>query len=211
MSKPFSGERCFGPCASWIEQSGLAGMEIEEAYRHVARSSTAEAGRFYDPGSRLALGKGCIYQDAVFAIYNADTGRYATAEGTVYVLTHECDIDSDNVRLFNSDVLVCPLLPLEAVVEECRSALTDEGLTSLLTNLGARNISRLAYFPPIAEHFPYGSVMYLNQITNCPVKRLTSGAPLVCSVSGYGLRDIEYVLENHLLRPKAERLAFVPD
>lgn len=185
-------------------------MQIEEAYRHVARSLASDVGRFYEPGRRLALGKGGIHRDAVFAVFDQSRGRYATGEGGVYVLTHECDIDPENDRIFNTDVLVCPLVPLEAVISEYSEVYSDDQLVSFLTNLGSRNISRLAYFPPIPELFPYGSVMYLNQITNAPVENLR-GAPLVCSLTGYGLRDIEYVLENHLLRPKAERLAYIPD
>jgi len=110
---------------------------------------------------------------------------------------------------FNTDVLVCPLLPLEDVVAEY--AAPDEQLRSFLTNLGARQISRLAYLPPIANVLPYGSVMYLNQITNSPIAVIQRRATLVCALSGFGLRELEFILENHLLRPKADRLAFVPD
>jgi hypothetical protein len=185
-------------------------MEIEEAYQHVARSYPGEPGRFFEPGSRLDLGKGCIYCDALFAAFDENTARFQTAQGTVYVLTHECDVDAGNERLFNTDVLVCPLMPLQDVVAEYSAELPPDVLVSFLTNLGARNISRLAYLPPIRGHLPYGSVMYLNQITHSPVNEIRARAALVCSVSGFGLREIEYVLENHLLRPKADRLAFVP-
>jgi len=186
-------------------------MQAEEAYDHVIRSCPADPGRFYEPGNRLALGKGCIYRDAVFATFDDDKGRYRTAQGEVYVLTHECDVDADNARLFNSDVLVCPLTSLQLVVANLELFLGQDQLVSFLTNLGARNISRLAYLPPIVDLFPFGSVMYLNQITHAPAQRLKDQSPFVCALSGYGLRDVEYVLENHLLRPKADRLAYIPE
>lgn len=184
-------------------------MQIEDAYNLVARSYAGEPGRFYEPGRRLALGKGCIYKNAAFPIYVVDESRYATAEGAVYVLTHECDVDEENNRLFNTDVLICPMMSLEEVVNDYPGG--DGPLQGFLTNLGARNISRLAYFPPIADVHPYGSVLYLNQIASSPLELIRDKADLVCSLSGFGLREFEFILENHLLRVKADRLAFVPE
>ena len=186
-------------------------MQIAEAYRHVATASHADVGRFYEPGQRLAVGKGCIYRNARFSTYDDAAGRFLTAEGPAYVLTHECDVDQENDRLFNSDVLVCPIIPLEALVEEQHDALPGMQMVSFLSNLGARRISRLVYLPPTTGLHTYGSVMYLNHITNAPVALLQAPeADKVCSLTSFGLRDVEYAIENHLLRPKAERLALGP-
>src|SRR5438445_9026721 len=108
MSNVFSGGLCSDRRAYWTEEHSLAGMDIQEAYEHVSRSFPGDPGRFFEPGSRLDLGKGCIYRDAIFAAFNESTARFVTAQGTVYVLTHECDVDASNARLFNTDVLVRP-------------------------------------------------------------------------------------------------------
>jgi hypothetical protein len=186
-------------------------MDIDVAYGHVIRAFPGEPGKYYEPGSRLALGKGCLQYDAPFAFYDISNAKYVTAEGRVYVLTHECDIEPDNSRMFNTDMLVCPVMSLEDVVAELSESHTEDQLVSFLTNLGARNISRLIYLPPISEHLPYGGVMYLNLITNGPVSQYKDRSKLMCAVSGYGLYDIETRLENHFLRPKDERLAFVQE
>jgi len=185
-------------------------MDVAEAYRHVTNSSPTAPGTFYGAGKDLALGKGCIYRGAPFPLFDPDAKRYRTVAGPVFVLTHECDVDPDNRRLFNDAVLICPLIPLERMAEEVSGLLPDEQQRGFFSNLGARNISRLTYLPPIPGLFNYGSVMYMNVITNCDVVFFKDSAKFECAVSGVGLRDIEYALENHMLRPKAERLTFTP-
>lgn len=186
-------------------------MLIQDAYAHVIRSYPGDAGRFYAPGTAVGLGKGVIYGEAVFAQFDEQRGAFRTAQGVAYVLTHECDVEEANSRVYNADLLVCPLLPLELVVESLEEELNPEQLVSFLANLGARNVSRLVYLPPIASGFPHGAVMFLNQITNAPADVLRRVGVLMCALTGFGLSEVEYALENHLLRPKADRLAFVPD
>lgn len=185
-------------------------MNIEDAYHCVAAGFRSDPGSFYDPGQRLTLGKGSIQREARFAIFNAETGKFDTAVGCAYILTHECDVDEDNGKTLSDEVLVCPIMPLPDIVEEYGQVLGEAQLKGFLANLGARNISRMAYLPPIPEHLPYGGVMFLNQITHSSVSILKEEAKLVCFLSGTGLQAIEYILENHLLRPKADRLAFMP-
>ena len=182
-------------------------MLIEEAYRHVVRSYPGDPGQFYEPGTRLAIGKGEIYQTTRYPLFDDDSETFLTVEGIGYVLTHECDVDEANDRTFNSLLLICPLVPLQDLVEEYSATLPQEQLVSLLANMGARNISRVRYLPPIADVLPYGSVMYLNQITHSGVATIKSRSRRVCALTGVGLREVEYALENHLLRPKADRLA----
>jgi hypothetical protein len=158
----------------------------------------------------LAIGKGGILRDAVFSAYDPDGNAYRTVSGVVLVLTHECDVEVENDRLYNESVLVCPLIPLEAVVEAVGSVYERTQLVSFLTNLGGRYISRLAYFPPVPGVFDHGSVLYLNEVSHAPVERLKGESHPVCSLSAFGLREMEYTLENHLLRPKDERLQFMP-
>lgn len=186
-------------------------MNVREAYEHIVRCSNANFGRFYQPGSLLALGKGKLFSSALFSIFDPDKAVFLTARGLVLVLTHECDVEAENSRLYNEDVLVCPIVPLEALVEDLSAEVSQSHLISFLTNLGARNISRLIYLPPSPPHLEYGGVLFLNQITNTHVSAFSRhGASSICALTGYGLQEVEYMLENHLLRPKAERIAFVP-
>lgn len=185
-------------------------MFVDEAYRRVAASSTVNHGRFYSPGVDVGLGKGKLYDAVSYPIFDLDNRIFQTVEGMVYVLTHECDVDIDNQRIFNEDVLICPIIPLQHIVEAYQEALSRTQLESFLANLGSRNISRVVYLPPYSG-LEYGGVMYLNHIANTHISSFSqSTVTPVCAVTAFGLSQIEYALENHLLRPKADRLAFSP-
>lgn len=186
-------------------------MTVEEALKLVLGSSLVDVGRFYFAGKNLAVGRGVLYDTIYFPLFDLDTGVFLTLEGQGYVLTHECDIDQNNNKLFNTDVLICPIIPLQDVVEELKQELTQAQLISFLTNLGARNISRLVYLPTLGDSLAYGGVLYLNQITNVPVSLFHDGnAHAIGAVTGYGLTVVDSSIENHLLRPKADRLALMP-
>lgn len=186
-------------------------MKVEEAVKRILGSSVVDVGRFYSSGTSLSVGRGMLYTSLIFPLFNSDTGAFLTLEGQGYVLTHECDVDGSNNKLFNTDVLICPIIPLQDVVAELTLDHTQNQLISFLTNLGARNISRLVYLPTLAGNLEYGGVLYLNQITNVPVDLFHSGqAHPIGALTGYGLTLVDYSIENHLLRPKAERLAFMP-
>ena len=54
--------------------------------------------------------------------------------------------------------------------------------------------------------------MYLNHITNTHISAFSrKSSETIAAVTGPGLRIIDQMLENHLLRPKAERLALTPE
>ncbi|GAB1233991.1 hypothetical protein [Ferrigenium sp. UT5] len=92
-----------------------------------------------------------------------------------------------------------------------RKGVAQSQLVSFLTNLGSRNISRLVYLPTIGNCLEYGGVLYLNQITNAPVNYFHNGhAKSIGALTGYGLTIVDYSVENHLLLPKADRLALMP-
>ena len=118
-------------------------MEITEAYSHVSQHLTIDVGSFFSPGDQLSLGVGKIYTGIRFPIYNEDTEVFSTAVGKVYVLTHECDVDQNNARIFNEDVLICPLIDFVYFIEGYSEALSTEALQSFLVNLAQRNISRV--------------------------------------------------------------------
>ena len=186
-------------------------MRVEEAIKHVLGSSNVDVGRFYYSGKSHSVGRGILYDSIIYPLFDSNTGVFLTVAGQGYVLTHECDVDENNNKLFNTDVLICPIIPLQDVVEELAHDLSQAQLISFLTNLGARNISRLVYLPTLASSLEYGGVLYLNQITNTPSKKFHNGhAHSVGALTGYGLTVTDYSIENHLLRPKANRLALMP-
>lgn len=185
-------------------------MDVQEAYEHIRQHLSIDAGSFFSSGESISLGAGKLYSGVCFPIYDPGSGVFLTAAGAVYVLTHECDVDQANDRIFNEDVLVCPLTEFEAFVKSYRELLTADQLRNFLTNLARRQVSRVIYLPPLPPRLPYGALMYLNNITNTHVSAFTNnGAESIGAVTGPGLRVIDQSIENHLLRPKAERLALM--
>ncbi len=187
-------------------------MQVDEALRYVLANSKTDIGRFFATGEHLSLGKGKFYDFLTFPLFDDTLQVFITVEGIGYVLTHECDVDQQNTRIFNDDVLICPVIPFQDLVEELKQELPRDQLLAFLGNLGARNIYRLIYIPPLGGRLEFGGVLYLNHITNTPVSIFSNGKTTsIGALTGYSLTIVEYAIENHLMRPKAERLAFVPE
>lgn len=183
-------------------------MTADDAYRRVSDQFPPELlGRFYSPGGTVGLGKGKIYDSLAYPLFDIESRTYITAEGLAYVLTHECDVEPANERVLNEDLLICPIIPLAALVAEYENVLSGQLLPAFLGNLGARLVSRVVFIPAIQPELELGGVLYLNHITHAHVSSFERASP-VCAVSAFGLQHIEYSLENHLLRPKDDRLAF---
>ncbi len=183
-------------------------MDIQYAYQHLARQLLLDTGKFFARGSSVSLGTGKIYGGIRYPLYDTDTQIFGTVMGSIYVLTHECDIDQDNRRPFNTEVLICPIIPFELFVEEYMRDHSDDQLLSFLGQLGKREISRVAYLPVFSKTFlPYGGILYFNQIANTHISAFyLEDAQERCVLTRYGLQIIDYFLENHFLRPKAEQL-----
>jgi hypothetical protein len=182
-------------------------MDAAAAYKLLASNLSYDAGKFYSSGEQLSLGVGKVYAGVRYPLYNPESALFATLEGVVYVLTHECDIDQSNARILNEDLLVCPIIHLNAFVEEYTQVLSERDLEQFLHNLARHRVSRVFYMPHIGQHLPYGGLLYLNQITNTHVSAFErSEAKTIAAVTAYGLEIVDYMLRNHLLRPKAEPL-----
>ena len=70
-------------------------------------------GRFSEIGFEIEPEKYVSFYDPVlYPIFDEERRVFVTAEGIAYILTHECDIANENDRLFNTDVLICPIIPL---------------------------------------------------------------------------------------------------
>jgi len=181
-------------------------LNVEDAHKILTEKLTFDPGKFYGPANDLSIGVGQVYLGIRYPIYSPETELYQTAEGIVYLLTHECDIDQTNVRPFNTDLLICPILDFRIFIDEYQNELSEELLISFIGNLGSRNVSRVIYIPYFNEAvLPFGGLLYLNQITNTNIKSLSKeNAQRLCSVTRYGFQIIDQSICNHLLRPKAE-------
>jgi len=186
-------------------------MDAEEASKLIHNSAAHNYGNFYGGSAhRLQLGVGLIYNGIRFPLLNIDDLIYDTHVGLVYILTHECDIDSRNVRPYNDHLIVCPIISLEACVTHLSSILNTGDLKSFFHRVGRDDISRVTYLPPISEHLPNGGLIYFNQITHTHINMFdNSDADRIESVTANGLRVIDYKVANHLLRPKSESLSLI--
>ncbi|MEP1216449.1 MAG: hypothetical protein ABJM11_20600 [Marinobacter sp.] len=183
-------------------------MDVNTAYQHlVASLRYDDRGRFYGVDQGLPLGAGLLYVPVRFPIFDSDERIYLTAEGLVYVLTHECDLDQENNRAFNKSALICPIIQLEDLVSEYFEEYGEACTKSFLSALARKEVSRLIYIPPFDARLPYGGILNLNEITNTFIGEFEQdGVEKVCSVSGFGIQVIDNFLKNHLLREKPSRL-----
>ncbi|MFZ2170656.1 MAG: hypothetical protein WAW61_13595 [Methylococcaceae bacterium] len=148
-------------------------MQIDEAYAHLKRTLKIDTGKFYSPGEHVALGVGKIYKNIRYPVYDEEENIFNTASGLVFVLTHECDIDGNNNRLFNTEILINPIIDFTRFIEEQAKFGDDNSLKGFISSLSEGKVSRVIYLPPITkEYLPYGGLMYLNHICSTNVSLL---------------------------------------
>jgi len=185
-------------------------MSIEDAYGIMKRDRTTDTGRFYGPAGGLPLGTGLLFKSVRFPFFKQTNEKgpyFATLKGLVYILTHECDVDQENIRPFNKDVLICPIMPFDTFCNYVVQEVPEGKRPAFLSALAKRNISRLVYLPEINGHLPHGGVMNMNRICYTQVSAFSfEDAAKIGSVSSFGLQEIDYVITNHILRPKSATL-----
>ncbi len=186
-------------------------MDIESAHRIASSASRVDPGSFYGAADKLAPGVGLIFDRVEFPLFDAEAKRFAVKSGLVYVISHECDLDPANDRMLNELAVVCPITKLEDFITAAEG-LDDGVITGFIDALAARNVSRAVYLPPMASVLPYGGFLYLNSISHTHISKLTADdvSPVGC-VTSRGLMVIDYALEQHLRRPKADRLPLASD
>lgn len=183
-------------------------MEAAEAHGILSQYLDYDPGKFYSSGEDLPVGVGNIFSALRLPFFDEEMALYYTSAADGYILSHECDIDPANSRPFSDLVLVCPILPLEEWIPLYLEDNNEADLVSFLAHLGKRNVSRVFYLPPLPPTLQFGGLMYLNQITHAHISVLSlENAARVASVTEYGLTKVDHMIANHLLRPKAVRLA----
>jgi hypothetical protein len=173
----------------------------------------ANPGAFYGPVGERSLGAGLLYADVAFPLFNDERGDFDTVQGLAYVVTHECDVDQDNVRHFNDLVIICPLIPLHALVEEYEALFGEDQLKGLLVSAAKNDVFRVFFLPPVPDLLDVpplrgGALLYLNQLCSTHVS-VFAQARAVCALSTRGIERLDWKLQNLLFRPKAESLPHV--
>jgi hypothetical protein len=168
-----------------------------------------DPGIFYGDAS-LPLGAGLLLRRCPYALGDDSDLKFKTALGFALVLTHECDVDPDNERMFNDIVLVLPIIPLE---QFCQQMEKERGVGSwggILEKIAENVVFRVMYIPPVPQHLGHGTlghggILYFNTISHAPIKWFDKySTKSLCSLSAPGQRALDYRLENHLFRPKAD-------
>jgi hypothetical protein len=170
----------------------------------------AHPGAFYGEVGHRSLGAGLVYEDVIFPLFNDERGDFDTVQGVAYVVTHECDVDQNNVRYFNDLVVICPVIPLHALVHEYEPLFGEEQLKSLLVSAAKNEVFRVFFLPPAPDLLDVpvlrnGALLYLNQLCSTHVG-VFAQARAVCALSTRGIGRLDWKLQNLLFRPKAEGL-----
>jgi hypothetical protein len=181
-------------------------MTLEEAHAILSEHCRIDVGRFYGKTEGLSLGAGLIYQAVRFPIFDVEEQLFLTTEGPVYVLTHECDVDPGNTRAFNTDVVVCPLIPLARFLEVYSKEFgAGDSLRNFLVEVAKRGVSRVVYIPPSTAALEHGGFLYFNALASSHVSAFQDN-PASTALSQYGLREIDVAFQNHFLREKSQSL-----
>lgn len=185
-------------------------MTPEEAHAILSEASPIDVGKFYGAKAQLALGAGLFYEKVLSPLYDEAEKLFVTVRRPVYVLTHECDVDSANARPFNDYVSFCPVIPLPVFLKKYQAKWPDEEkLRGFLANVASRTVGRLVYVPPAGGLLEFGGLVYLNNIDSTHVSAFEGLEP-IAALSAYGLRELDMSLRNSLLREKADTVSFLP-
>lgn len=177
-------------------------ISVDEAYNYIGGLIASYAGSFFGSPDEIELGAGLIFENVRYPRYVPDSEVFATVEGLIYIVSHECDVNINNNRPFNDDIAIVPIIPFENFVEDFLNvAVPDGNQQSLLQNLIHNNISRLFYLPPFPNR-RFSGVIFFNQIASTKLSAIkNSRVSRTISLSELGRRRLDYMLLNHFFRP----------
>ncbi|MEA3264603.1 MAG: hypothetical protein U9R07_14080 [Pseudomonadota bacterium] len=166
----------------------------------------AKRDQFYGPANAMGLGSGLIVTNVAQPVYLPDPDAYGTGRGAALILTHECDIDPENIRPFSDKALIAPIIKLEKYIENFGADHGRDDTISLASHVAKGNTSRLFFLPRFGDEaspLRFGALIDFNYITSCGLQSLVK-SPVLCSLSGYAISVIDRALQNHLFRPKVD-------
>ncbi|MGE0151842.1 MAG: hypothetical protein AB7R90_04440 [Reyranellaceae bacterium] len=179
-------------------------QNVQEAHSFLSARLPQLFNRFYISPRNTPFGAGLIIRDLRMPIFLEQTGVYATGEGFALILTHECDVDPTNSKIYNEYFIFCPIIEFPIFFDELRKMMTQSQLSSYLAHLASCNIYQLAYIPEIPPHLPYGGVLYFNRLSHAHISVLKNyNATTIGMLSQEGFLSLDMAIENHLRRPKA--------
>ncbi len=161
----------------------------------------------YGPVNGLPFGAGMICEDIRYPLCNKDNRKFMTVEGTVLILTHECDLSPENDKIQNEDILICPIIPFENFFDAYKNVFEVNKLRAFIMNLSNNKIFRAMYLPPHdCSDLQYGGIVFFNKICSTHTDLISFEDNVVCSLSAIGYDKLGRMLHNHLLRPKSAEL-----
>lgn len=163
-------------------------------------------GQFYGPANEMGLGSGIVVTNVAQPVYLPDIDAFGTGRGAALILTHECDIDPNNIRPFSDKAIVAPLIKLDKYLENFNADSNNADAISFATNVAKGNTTRLHFLPRFGDNqspLHLGAFIDFNYITSCGIQSLAN-SPILCSLSRYAISIIDRALANHLFRPKAD-------
>jgi hypothetical protein len=179
---------------------------VDEVAQAAGKACRLNIGAFYGTAEGLGPGAGVILPDVTFPIFNKQSERFQARVGPALVLTHECDIEADNERAFNTEIVIAPLVLMSSFAQEFDTS--DEARSygrNLAGHISAGHVPRLSYLPPYLSPLDQGAFLYFNALSSSHVSQLGRGPP-ICALSEYGMGIVDNQLKNHLFRPKADNL-----
>lgn len=162
--------------------------------------------QFYGAATLMGLGSGIVVTNVAQPIYLPDRDAYGTGRGAALILTHECDIDPENIRPFSDKAIVAPLIKLDKYLENFSADYSTENARSFAAHVAKGHTTRLHFLPRFGDSrspLHFGAFIDFNYITSCGIQSLAN-SPILCSLSGYAISVLDRALQNHLFRPKAD-------
>jgi hypothetical protein len=186
-------------------------MELRQVYELI-NGDARNVGKFYGPAEGLDLGAGLVLNGVGYPLYSTEEREFTVVEGLVYVLSHECDIDPANERPYSDKAVICPIIPLEHAHREYLTTRAGHEAGAFFGNIGKRLVERLVYLPTIADHLPYGGLLYFGALSHTHVDELIREGVVKCAaLSIHGLHTVDAALQQALRKPKAQAVPLSGD
>lgn len=163
--------------------------------------------QFYGAAHGMALGTGIIVTNVAIPVFLPDVDAYGTGRGAALILTHECDIDPENIRPFNDKALIAPIIRFDKYLETAAHDYSSQEINAFATNVARGNTTRLCFIPRFGDDkspLHFGAFIDFNYVTSSGLQSLVK-SPILCSLTGYAIGVIDRALQNHLFRAKVDR------
>jgi hypothetical protein len=122
------------------------------------------------------------------------------------VLSNTCDIDSDNRRMFQPNMVYAPIFNLEKyrllLIEE--SLKTDDGVDAHINSIRRQEITQIFYLPQ-GSGMKYEGIVFLDRLLHYPIHLLTDDdihQRKMFTLSNFGFYSFLVKLNIHFTRVK---------